>query len=184
MPDQNQNVTGQQQSNQAAATPPPASFDEWLEKNGDETAKSLFKAHVAKLENTVTATREERDAAHGQLKNIKKLFGTDPEKAKAELDRMERELGDATRKASFLEEASDPTLKCLNPKAAWALAISGNFFRASGQTDWAALKEIAPQIFGDKPAPKTDAGNGTAEKQKVGTGLTMNDLIRRKASGA
>jgi hypothetical protein len=131
-------------------------FDKWLEKQ-DESVKALIADRFTALENTVRATREERDSFSIQLKEVgsKLEKGSEAELKIAELN---NKLTQATKKATFLEMAQ--TAGCLRPNAAFAIATAENLFNEQGEPDFKKLKESTPELF--KVANmKTNAGAGT-----------------------
>jgi hypothetical protein len=171
---QNQQGAAGQQAQQQV----PANFESWLKEKGGEEGQALYQQHIAGLQNTVTATRKERDDLTRRVAEIKKTLGTDPEKAKSEMDRLTTEIQDANRRIEFLEEAGKPGTECLNASAAWLVAQAGNLFRANGSPDWKAVREAAPQLFG-KPALEIGAGAGTGNGNRGGPS-TMDDRIRAR----
>ena len=180
MPDDNNNTAAnhQQQNsqqNQNGAGEPPVVWDEWL--NGQpEQVKAAYTAHVTGLQNTVKATREERDGLARQIKELsgKVEKGSDAEKALTEIS---TKLEAAERKAAFVEEAVKPEIGCGNPKAAYALAMAENLFTRAGAPDWNAIKAAAPEFF-VRPTARGNAGSGTQEPPNK---ASMNDFIRRSA---
>lgn len=151
-------------------------FDEWI-SSADETVKTIVNNRFTALENTVKATREERDALKAEMKKQLKnaSAGSEAEKSLNEaLEKLER----TERKASFLEEAMKPGIGCRNPKAAYALAIAEDLFTRAGLPDWSAIKESAPELFGSL-VPRGNAGSGTNEQTPNNT--DMNAVIRKMA---
>lgn len=153
----------------------PASFDEWIGKQTDEV-KALYQSHVTGLQNTVKATRDERDALSKQIKDLlpKAEKGSEMEKSLTEFG---AKLEAAERRAAFAEEAGKPEIGCRNPKAAYALAMADNLFDRRGNPDWSAIKSAAPELFG-KAGTTGHAGNGTDENPPK---ADMNDFILRAA---
>ncbi len=107
-------------------------FKEWLAQQPADV-QTLIGERFTALDNSVKATRTERDEAKNNL-------------------------GGATRKATFFEQAS--TLNCRNPKVAYALAVTDNLFKEDGSPDWDKVKSAYPDGFSTVNA-KTNAGNGT-----------------------
>lgn len=164
------------------ATPPenegakPLDFDEWI--NGqDEAIKGLISTRFQNLENTVKATRGERD---GLAADIKKLAKDQKEgsEAKAALEKISAQLEATERRAAFLEEALNPAVQCKNARAAWLLADAGNLFTKRGTPDWDAIRAEAPELFG-LPTARANAGNGT--QTPPNPSQSMNDFIRKSA---
>jgi len=161
--------TGQQTSEK------PASFDEWIGKQTDDV-KNMYQTHVTGLQNTVKATRDERDALSKQIKDLlpKAEKGSELEKSLTEFG---AKLEAAERRATFAEEAGKPEIGCLNTKAAYALAVADNLFDRHGNPDWKAIKEALPEVFG-KPHANGHAGAGTDTTPPK---ADMNDFILRAA---
>jgi len=160
----------------------PDTFESWLDAQPDEIktkARPLFDAHIAKLNSTVKATRTERDDLSRQLKRLGKDL-EDGSEAKKSLEKVTADLEAANARADFLEEA--PAHKCLNAKAAYAIAKSSNLYDSRGNVDWKALQIEAPELFGEtkqkKVISKRTAGNGEDGQAK---NKSMNDFIRSKA---
>jgi hypothetical protein len=137
--------------------------------------QELYKQDVRGLKGAYKAQMDEREALQDRLKSITKLIGSDPEKAKQEMDKLAEENKANRLQIEFLEDASKPEVECLNPKAAWIIARDQKLFRANGTTDWKALREAAPEIFG-KVKVVTNAGDGTNGKPQGKP--NMNDSLR------
>lgn len=112
-------------------------WNEWLAQQGEDV-KTLINERFQGLENTVKATRTERDTATNSL-------------------------GDVTRKATFFEQAF--ASNCRNPKVAYALAVTDKLFKEDGSPDWDKVKQAYPDGFQTVNA-KTKAGSGTSEEIK------------------
>jgi len=177
LPNQQQAETPATQATPPAADATPATWDAFLEKQPEEV-KNLYKAHSQSLLNTVSATREERDAFKKQIKELmpKAEKGSALEQTLAEFS---AKLEVAERRASFLEDAVKPEIECRNPGAAWVIAKAQDLFTKNGQPDWKAIKTAAPELFG-KVIANANAGNGTGKP--LAPTKNMNDFIRA-ASG-
>jgi len=165
------------------ATPPPAdatpaTWEAFLEKQPAEV-KALYTSHSQSLLNTVSATREERDAFKKQIKELmpKAEKGSELEKTLTEIS---AKLEVSERRASFLEDAVKPEIECRNPGAAWVIAKAQDLFTKNGQPDWKQIRAAAPELFG-KAIANANAGNGT--QQPPATKSNMNDFIRSKGRG-
>lgn len=152
-----------------------ANWEEWINKQPDDI-KGLYQGHVTGLQNTVKATRDERDALKQQIKDLlpKAEKGSELEKS---LTDFSTKLEVAERRATFVEEAIKPEIGCRNPKAAYALASADNLFDRRGNPDWTAIKAAAPELFG-APSVNGNAGAGTDKQPPKGG---MNEFIRRAA---
>jgi hypothetical protein len=124
-------------------------FDEWFAQQGDDV-KALISERFAGLENTVKATRTERDDANSKL-------------------------GITSKKANFYEEAY--VQNCSRPNAAFALALTNNRFDKDGKPDWEAIKQDLPEVFTPaKQNGNTKAGAGTQSIPKTDD---WNDSFRK-----
>ena len=159
---------------QTGATP--ESFEAWLEGQ-DEGIKGLVSKRFETLENTVRATRDERDNLSKQIKTLAKSQAEGSE-AKTQLEAISAQLEETERRAAFLEEAYKPELACRNPKAAYLLAKAEGLFDKKGLPDWAALKREAPELFG-APVANANAARGTQNPPAKPS--DMNSWIRNKA---
>jgi len=159
------------------ATPPaadatPATWDAFLDKQPAEI-KALYTNHSQSLLNTVSATRDERDAFKRQIKELmpKAEKGSALETTLTEIS---SKLEVAERRADFLADAVKPEIECRNPSAAWVIAKAQDLFTKNGQPDWKAIKAAAPEFFG-APSTTGHAGNGT---DKPAPKAGMNEYIR------
>lgn len=156
-------------------------FESWLNSQPDQVkakVQPLFNAHIEKLQNTVKATREERDDFSRQLRDATGKLSKDSEERKR-LEGIVDQFDEATRRADFFEEAISSN--CHNPKAAYAIAKSENLFTKSGAPDWKKIQEVVPEFFGNGKVTikKKTAGGGTGEEAP--SSATMNDWIRAQA---
>lgn len=110
--------------------------------------KALYEGHTQKLQNTVHATREERDALKVTLDELTKALGkNDPAEAKRLLSEMQQQMVQAVQKAGFMEEAIQPEIGCVNPRAAYMIAVVEGAFSDKGKVDWAKVRLAAPELF-------------------------------------
>lgn len=151
-------------------------FDEWLAKQ-EEPVRKAYEQHVTGLKNTVQATRDERDALSRQIRDLLPKAEKGSELERSLID-VAAKLDAAEKRAVFAEEASKPEIGCSNPKAAYLLAVADSLFDRKGSPDWTAIRAAAPELF-TKTAARSNAGNGTSERQS--TNLSMNDYIRQAA---
>lgn len=150
------------------------SFEAFLEKQPKEV-KDLYESHTTGLKNSLTKAREERDNSTRLLRELQ-------QKAEKGSD-LEKQLSDAVEKAEaaerralFAEGAITPEIRCVNVKAAYALAITDDLFKKDGSPDWESIKKAAPELF-KKPGNSTGgAGDGTGEDG--GPKMSMNDILR------
>jgi len=174
---QKQATTGAAAQTGAQTGAKPPTFDGWFATQ-DEVVQGVINTRFTALENTVRATREERDTVRAQIKDMAKKAEKGSE-FETQLNEALRKLDLSERKSDFMEQALKPEIGCRNPKAAYALAVSDGLFNSKGNPDWAAIKSVAPEIFG-KEIPPAHGGDGTGD-QIVAGNLGMNALIRRKA---
>lgn len=129
-------------------------WDTWF--NGlDETTKDLINERFHGLENTVRATRQERDTAQGNLDV-------------------------ATKKANFFETAHSSG--CQNPKVAFALATTDNLFKEDGSPDWEKIKSAYPEGFkSQKVTVNANAGAGNSQPVALQGNDRANNAIREAA---
>lgn len=171
---QDPNLTNSQ-NNQGAQGETPASWDEWFTAQ-PESIKVLYQQHTAGLQNTVKATRDERDTLARQIRELsaKAEKGSELERSLAE---MQGSLEQANRRADFFAEAGKPEIGCRNSEAAFILASAKNLFTRNGAPDWAAIKAAAPELFG-APSVNAHAGSGT---QAPTAKANFNEMIRQAA---
>lgn len=170
--DNNQDQSQQQQEETIEA------WFETLDPKLKEKGSALLTARLEKLQNTVKATREERDNFQSELKKLAKAAGKDSDLGK-QLEGMSAKLDEANQKADFMEEAL--ANNCHNPAAAFIIAKQKDTFSKSGAIDWAALQKLVPEFFGDRKQTnkKKTAGAGNGKDQPSAMG--MNDWIRQQA---
>ena len=157
--------------------PASVSFETWL-AGQSEDVRELYETHTRGLRSALESERTERANLARQLKEIKPEKGSDAEKVLTEL---QGRLDLAERRAMFAEEAHKPEIGCVNPKAAWALAQAETLFDKRGNVNWAALKQMAPELFAAAGAggARGNAGAGTGTQPQPAQG--MNAFIRRAA---
>jgi len=170
-------TTAQTDTTQQQADATPVTFESWITSQPEEI-KALVNGRFTALENTVAATRTERDTLKTQVKNLAKTQAEGSEARKA-LDEISVKLEQSDRRADFLEAAIDPVVQCRNPRAAWVIAQAKNAFDASGKPDWAVIKAEAPELFG-VAIGNANPGAGTGEKPKAQK-QSMNSFIRAAA---
>jgi hypothetical protein len=112
-----------------------------------------------------------------QIKALSKQQAEGSE-AKKKLDEMTTEFQKMEKRSAFFEFASMPEIQCRNVKAAWLLCEAGDFFDKKGNPDFIALKDAAPEFFG-QPTSNANAGVGTAQPPRPAQ--NMNNFIRRAA---
>lgn len=165
----------QGQEGQEAATP--FDFDAWLGEQPEHVRKG-YEGKTQGLHSALETERTQRKEFAKQLKDLsaKAEKGSEAEKA---LGEMSARVEQAEQRAAFYEEAGKPENGCLNPKAAFLVATAEGLFKRSGEPDWAAIKQSAPELFGQRKLTPGHAGTGTqsppAQQQ------SMNAFIRQAA---
>lgn len=142
--------------------------------------QAAYAQDVQGLKHSVAAAREERDALARQVAEIKRKLGKNPEETGAALDQLSKSLEEANRRAGFLEAAVSSSVGCRNPKAALAIAMQNNLFKADGSPDWDAIKADFPEGFG-KAVVRTGAGIGTEQDEEKPQPRGFNDWLRSEA---
>lgn len=155
-------------------------FDAFLQTQPD-TIKGLYASNVSGLKTALESERESRKKLSEQVKTLSPQVekGSELEKQLTEmvkrLEEAEQREADSNRRAKFAEQAIRPGVGCSNVKAAYALATSEKLFNSEGDPDWKALRQLAPELFRQKP--EMDAGaTGRAAGDDINAAL-------RKAAG-
>lgn len=152
-------------------------FEDWYNSLSEDQKKVVGpgKAHFDTVYSTLSTVRDERDDFNQKWRDAIKQLKDSPEKQK-----LQEALDETERRANFYETATDN--KCLNIKAAYALAKSQELFDKKGNPNWAELQKQAPELFGEKKRElprKGNAGSGTSGRTPASS--TMNDWIRKSA---
>jgi hypothetical protein len=158
-------------------TSPPAAAQTWekfLEGQPDEI-KTLYGEHTKGLQNTVQATRDERDALAKQIRDDLLPKATKGSELEVSLNDTLKKLEASDKRANFAEQAIKPEIGCRNPKVAFALATASDLFKRNGDPDWEAIKKEAPELFGPL-IPNANAGNGTEDTTPP---VDMNEFLRQ-----
>ncbi|GAP07120.1 hypothetical protein ATHL_01988 [Anaerolinea thermolimosa] len=149
-------------------------FENWLE-NQDETVKMLIQERFTRLENTVKATRQERDTLSRELKELSKRVEADSE-AGRKLSEIQKQLEEAEKKVHFYQEVHKQGVS--NSTAAYALVTAFNLWDESGNPDWKKLREIAPELF--KTALSSNAGSGTSSRLTEDANQAIRQALKHK----
>lgn len=155
-------------------------FDSWL----DGQPEHVKQGFTSKTTGLHSALESERSQRKDLAKELKKLSGEAAQgsEAKKALDEMSMRLEQAERERDFIREASKPENGCVNPDTAFLVASAKDLFKRSGEPDWAAIKQAAPELFtATRKAPPGNAGSGKESPPAVQGG--MNAWIRNKARG-
>ena len=144
-----------------------------------EPQRGAVDAHIGGLRNALADERNGRKELEKQLRNLSKQ-AEEGSALKTELDRLAGEQAITTANTTFFEAAHEAQVK--NLRLAWLAAQDFGLIDAkTGEADFAKLRQMAPELFAQKPAPQGNAGNG-ATQGGVANGRNMNDWIRA-ASG-
>jgi hypothetical protein len=168
----------QEEEKRKASLPPV--FEDWIAKQPEEIQK-MYEAHTSGLKGALKTERESAKNHQKRLAEITKLLGSDPEKAKQEMDKLAEENKASQARIEFLEDAMKPEIECLNPAAAWLVAQGKGLFRSNGVPDWKSIREEAPELFG-KRTVRTHGGDGTGEEAPKK--WNINDAMREKMKEA
>lgn len=162
-----------------APVTPPAPAKTWDEvlKGMPEDVQKLYNEHTQGLQNTVKATREERDTLRSQVADALKKAEKGSELETTLTDTLVK-LDAATKRSDFIEEGIKPEIGCHNLKAAFAVATAQDLFKKSGAPDWDAIKKEVPELFGPI-IPNANGGDGTQTPQAP---VDMNSRIRAAAA--
>lgn len=150
-------------------------FDAWLETQ-PEDVKSLLTERFTALENTVKATREERDNLSSELKQMAKHVDANSDAGKQLAEAISR-AETSERKSSVLEDAVRVGVK--NPLTVYAVAITENLFTEDGKPDWEQIKLKAPELF-TASSINSDAGSGTNQKPEKSFNAEIRKALRNK----
>lgn len=167
MPDETQATTTSEATE-------PFDFDAWL----GEQPEHVRKGYEGKTQGLHSALEKERTTAKDLSKELKRLSGLAEKGSELEkaLDEKSARLEQAERERDFIREASRPEIGCVNPDTAFLVATAKDLFKRSGEPDWTAIKQVAPELFGQRKTPPGNAGsgNGSPPAQKA----DMNAYIR------
>lgn len=150
-------------------------FESWLENQPDEV-KELLKERFESLENTVKATRGERDNLNKELKELAKKVTEDSEAGK-QLSDLRARLDASEKKSNFIEQALKQG--ATKPSAIYAVANAESLFTEDGNPDWNKIKETIPEFF-KVTNTSNNAGSGT--NKNALPKHNVNDAIREAAN--
>jgi uncharacterized coiled-coil DUF342 family protein len=151
-------------------------FETWLESQSDEV-KTLIQERFESLENTVHATREERDNLNKELKDLSKSIDENSEAGKQLTEAISR-ADAAEKKSNFIVEAVKQGAK--RPTAAYAIAETEKLFDDKGNPDWNKIKESVPELF-TVANTSNNAGSGT-NQSSLPNKNDFNSRVRQAAN--
>ncbi len=155
----------------------PATWDEYI-AGQPEAIRGLAEANTTGLKSALTAEREQRKGMAKELREATAKLDAGSDVAK-QLGEMSSKYDLAAKRASFYEEAGAQDIGCANPKLAFLVASAEDLFTRTGEPDWKAIKEAAPELF--QKATTANAGAGTGQQAPASIG--MNEFIRAQARG-
>lgn len=152
-------------------------FDNWLGEQPEHVRKG-YEGKTQGLHSALETERNQRKEFAKQLKELsaKAEKGSEAERA---LGEMSSRVELAEQRAAFYEDAGKPEIGCSNPKAAFLVAQADGMFKRSGEPDWNAIKQAAPELFVSRKMPPGNAGSGNGAPAPKGG--SMNDYIRAAA---
>ena len=167
---------GAQTGETLAADAKPVTFEDWYETLEPER-QEVLDAHIDGLKSALKSERDERKAVERQLRDLAKQADEGSE-LRAQLDRMATEAQTATAKAEFFQAGHAANVK--NLRLAWLAATDAGLVDAkTGECDFGKLKQVAPELFAQKPTTSNNAGNGAG--QTGAAQPSMNDWLRQAA---
>ena len=152
-------------------------FDSWLDGQ-PEHVKQGFTSKTTGLHSALESERTQRKDLARELKKLGSEAQQGSEAQKA-LGEMSTRLEQAEQRAAFMEDAGKPEIGCTNPRAAFLVASAEGLFNKRGEPDWTAIKQAAPELFGQRKTPPGNAGSGNGQPPAQKTG--MNEWIRSAA---
>lgn len=157
---------------------PKATFADWFEGQ-DEATKGLVDSHISGLKNALEGERTRRRELSDQLQEAMKGAEKGSE-LEAALQGMTERLEAAERRNGFFEGALDPQVGCSNPELAFILAEERKLYDRRGLPDWAAIREMAPELF-VRPRTTVPRGADPGAGADSPAPADVNALIRRAA---
>jgi hypothetical protein len=174
-----QQATASQQaagSGQQAATSEQAlEYEAWV-KDQPKNIKDMLGKWEGGLKTALESERGSRKDLEKQLRDLAKK-AEDGSDAQKKLVGMADQVSAADRRADFYEEAHKAGVS--NIKLAFLVATEEDLFDSKNRVNFDAMKKEYPELFGGKPVPEGNAGNGT-EGAPQGV-KDMNKLIRQAA---
>lgn len=174
-PEENAGGTGesQQQNNQQQQQAP--DYETWL-KGQTEDVRKLLDGHVTGLKSALTTERESRKGLEKQVRDLAKAAEKGSE-AEKQLTTLADQINAADLRVEFYDAAHAAGVS--NLKLAYLVAKEEDLFNKHGQVDFKTMRERFPELFGAKPPPKGNQGEGTNKNQTPAK--NMNDFIRKAA---
>lgn len=180
MADEQQQPTDAEQTGQGetpATDAKPVTFEDWYKTLGPDH-QEVLDTHIDGLKSALKSERDERKAVERQLRDLAKQADEGSE-LRSQLDRMAADAQMATAKAEFFQAGHAANVK--NLRLAWLAATDAGLVDAkTGECDFGKLKQVAPELFAQKPTlGGNNAGNGAT--QTGAAQPSMNDWLRSAA---
>lgn len=156
----------------------PSSWEKYLEGQSEEV-RGLYETNVSGLKSALQSERDQREDLAGQLREATGALDEGDSEAREALERITGELEEAQQRADFFAEAARPERGCSNPRLAFLAAQDSELFDRRGNVNWETLQKNAPELFGEKKTPPSNAGSGTGGE--LPEDFDMNAAIRAAA---
>jgi len=148
-------------------------FDVW-QAEWSPAQKKAFEAYESGLRSALQKERNAKGDLEKQLRNLSKNAEGQDELQK-QLQAMADALRTAEEEARFFQEASDPAVRCTQPKLAWLAAKAEGLVKGEGKVDWDGLKKLYPSLFRD--GTRIPEANAAESGGRPAT-ISMDDLLR------
>ena len=152
-------------------------FDSWLGSQ-DKKVQEMLDGHIKGLKSALNDERTGRKELEKQLRELagKAEKGSEAEKKLLE---MADKQAEADRRTDFYDAAHAAGVS--NLKLAYLAAVQDDLFDKRGLVNFEEMKKGYPELFGEKPKPKGNAGSGTGDEGNLGGKTDMDDFIRSRA---
>jgi len=152
-----------------------ATWEAILETLPEET-RALYESHTQGLRSALESERRAHKDLAGQLREASQQAEAGS-KLKTQLEQLENQLEEQTRKADFATEATGQGVA--NVRLAYLAAQEFDVIDRRGIIDWKKLQTAAPELFRQSQPARGNAGAGTAAPPTPAQ--DMNAFIRRAA---
>jgi len=165
--------SGQQAAAEDGSSQDEVDFGAW-QAEWSPAQKKAFEAYESGLRSALQKERNAKGDLEKQLRSLsKKAEGQD--ELQQQLQSMADALRAAEEEARFFQEASDPAVRCAQPKLAWLAAKAEGLVNGEGKVDWDSLKKLYPPLFRD--GTRIPEANAAESGGRPGT-ISMDDLLR------
>ena len=152
-------------------------WQEFFDKQSDGV-KKLYNDHHTALQNSVKATRDERDAFEKQIKELlpEAEKGSEFEKNLTEaLEKLTKE----TKRANFFEAGIKPEIGCTNLSLAFLLTETKDLYKKDGSPDWDAIKKEFPEGFASKASDQKKNNSSFSETDVKDQNVLTKEVIEK-----